>query len=199
VSKQWKPGRATVALAPSRIRRAPVRPVAIKVPEISPEREIWIGVAGIVVTAICCAALALGIGIITSHRSAAAAAAASAAADSAAFGHCYNHGKSDCVFDGDTVFIDGHKIDIAGVDAPQLHPAGCAEEARRGTQAAVRLLQLMNSGPVSVGAAERGSRGDVRYHVVADGRDVGRALISAGVVRPDLGGDRGWCRPSVTD
>ena len=46
------------------------------------------------------------------------------------FGLCHSGGGANCVVDGDTFWIDGTKIRIADIDAPETHPARCA--GRRG-------------------------------------------------------------------
>jgi endonuclease YncB( thermonuclease family) len=195
VGKIWKPGKETVALPaearPSRIRRDPVR--LDKIPEPTPpsrEREIWTAVAGVLAVAACCTALVVGVSQVTSADSAAAAAAAPSAAK---FSYCRTNAQPDCVDDGDTFFLAGERIDIAGIDAPELHPSRCREEARRGIQAAVRLRELLNRGPVTLAAARRGGDGRLLRDVVADGLDVGPVMIASGVAREYRDGPRSWC------
>ena len=64
MSKQWKPGKKTVALEaavrPSRIRRDPV-PAQKKVEPVSREREILGGVAGVLLFAAAICAVIIGI------------------------------------------------------------------------------------------------------------------------------------------
>jgi hypothetical protein len=74
MSKQWKPGKKTVELKPSvrpsRIRRDPVRPDKLaslaKATWRSPEWEIRLGIAGIVLFALALNALWFGINVVTS-------------------------------------------------------------------------------------------------------------------------------------
>jgi micrococcal nuclease len=188
MSKPWKPGRKTVELQPgarpSRIRRDPVRLLDKVEPPTppSPEREIWVGIAGVVLFAAACAALTVGISEITSHGKA-------DAADSAPqFGHCYNHPGPNCVLDGDTIYVGGQRLEIAGMDAPEIRGARCREEASRGVEAAVRLLALLNSGKVSVAGT-----GQLPRKVEVGGRDVGAAMIEAGVARKSGGTSPDWC------
>jgi endonuclease YncB( thermonuclease family) len=187
VSKHWKPGRQTVELRPSRIRREPVR-IEPKVEPQSREREVWGAVAGVVLLAITCTALAVGFSTVTNFRGAAAADPAEAA-----FGHCYNHGGPNCVLDGDTVLINGEWVEIAGIDAPEIGAARCPEEASRGIDAAVRLVSLLNSGKVTVGGTDREPDGRLLRHVEVDGQDVGAAMIDAGVAREYGSGPLSWC------
>ena len=52
-----------------------------------------------------------------------------------------------CVIDGDTFKLGERKVRIIGIDAPETHPARCAEEARLGEAATAKLQQLLNQGP----------------------------------------------------
>jgi endonuclease YncB( thermonuclease family) len=203
VSKHWKPRRPTVELRPSGIGRQPARPSRIRRDPVrlekavepqpdSPEREMWGGIAGVVLFALIGAALIVGIAVITSHRNTAAAAEAVPQ-----FGHCYNHSGPNCVVDGDTIRVAGESIEIAGMDAPEIRAAQCPEEADRGVDAAVRLVALLNSGKVTIAAPERQADGQLLRKVEVGRRDVGRAMVRAGVARVYAGEGvserRGWC------
>ena len=70
MSKQWKPGKKTVELAPSRIRRDPVRsekPGDWKHYWDPAEWETWMVVVGVVLFALAITALSIGISEVTSH------------------------------------------------------------------------------------------------------------------------------------
>src|SRR5918997_6175625 len=62
------------------------------------------------------------------------------------FGLCHEGGGTNCVVDGDTVWIAGEKVRIAGIDAPETHEPQCAAEAELGKRSAVRLQALLSSG-----------------------------------------------------
>jgi endonuclease YncB( thermonuclease family) len=51
------------------------------------------------------------------------------------------------VIDGDTFKLGQRKVRIIGIDTPETHPARCAEEARLGELAPVKLQQLLNERP----------------------------------------------------
>ena len=57
----------------------------------------------------------------------------------ASFGFCHTGGGTNCVVDGDTIWLGGEKIRVADIDAPETHPPKCAEEARLGEAATRRL------------------------------------------------------------
>src|SRR4030095_16526213 len=88
--------------------------------------------------ALVCAAPTLGISETTSHRPAVETSPAGQ------FGNCYNGGGANCVLDGDAVYFKGQKLELAGVDAPEIETAGCPEEVKRGIEAAGRVPGLPN-------------------------------------------------------
>ena len=197
VSRHWKPKRQTVALPsaprPSRIRRDPAKIHAKRLDEkVQPksrEREIWEAVAGVALIATGCAALIVGVSEVTSTDSSAAAATVSGTK----FTHCSSNFGPNCVLDGDTFYIDRERVEVAGIDAPEIQGARCTAEARRGIQAAIKLHELLNRGNVTLMGAERATDGREATKVEADGRDVGVAMIAAGVVRSYGDGPRSWC------
>lgn len=113
----------------------------------------------------------------------------------ASFGLCHFGGGSNCVVDGDTFWIGGEKVRIAGIDAPETHPPRCADEARLGEAATQRLRALLNSGAVTMTGIgrDRDTYGRLLRDVQVDGADVGEALIGAGLAREYGSGRRGWC------
>ena len=63
------------------------------------------------------------------------------------FSRCGPGRSHACVIDGDTFKLGQRKVRIIGIDAPETHPPGCAEEARLGEQATAKLQALLNEGP----------------------------------------------------
>ena len=196
MSKPWKPSRQSVELRSSRIRREPVRPSRIRrdpvrhekeVQAASQEREIWSGVAGVLLIAVALAVAITGISIATIFRD------ASGPAKSARFGQCLTDYGPDCVVDGETVHVAGEKVLIAGVDAPEIEGARCTQERDRGIGAAVQLADLLNSGDVTVSAPFRDDYGRVVRKVQVKGEDVGEKLIGADAVRRYDGNKQDWC------
>jgi micrococcal nuclease len=112
-----------------------------------------------------------------------------------AFGLCHSGGGRDCVVDGDTFRLGGERIRIVDIDAPETHPPRCAEEARLGEAATLRLQALLNAGPVTL---ETRGRNTDRYGrklrvVTRAGRSLGDQLVDEGLARPWTGRRRGWC------
>ena len=113
----------------------------------------------------------------------------------ATFSLCHSGAGYDCVVDGDTIWLQGHKIRMADIDAPETHGPGCGEEQALGERATLRLQQLLNSGTISLGSYERD---EDRYGrklrlVLVDGANAGDILVSEGLARPYAGGRRPWC------
>lgn len=113
----------------------------------------------------------------------------------ASFATCKSGGGYNCVVDGDTIYLSGQKIRIAGIDAPETHDYGCASELALGERAAARLHQLVNSGAISLSSIDRDEDkyGRKLRNVAVDGRDVGHVLVSEGLAREYGGGRRSWC------
>lgn len=111
------------------------------------------------------------------------------------FGFCHVGGGRNCVVDGDTFYLQGDKVRIAGIDAPETHPPRCAYEAELGGRATERLRELLNSGAVTMTGIDRDRDryGRLLRNVAVDGADVGQAMVSAGVARKYGSGRRGWC------
>lgn len=112
------------------------------------------------------------------------------------FGACKWGGGTNCVVDGDTIYLNGDKIRIAGIDAPETHDYGCASELEQGERAADRLQALLNSGgQVTLTSIDRDedSYGRKLRNVAIGGADVGETLIGEGLVRAYGGGRRSWC------
>lgn len=111
------------------------------------------------------------------------------------FGLCPNGGGANCVVDGDTFRVDGERIRIADIDAPETHPPRCAEEARLGAAATRRLQALLNLGPVRLEIAGRATdRYGRKLRVVRrGGRSLGAQLVHEGLAREWTGRRRPWC------
>jgi endonuclease YncB( thermonuclease family) len=117
------------------------------------------------------------------------------AAVRASFHQCKWGGGTNCVVDGDTIYLEGQKIRIAGIDAPETHDYGCPEELALGDRATDRLQSLLNGGAVTLSSIDRDEDvyGRKLRDVAVDGNDVGDTLISEGLVRAYGGGRRSWC------
>lgn len=156
---------------------------------------------GLVIAAPERAGQALGTVATTADRAATAARAlvtlrgAGTAMPARHFGRCFTGGGTNCVVDGDTFWIDGEKVRVADIDAPETHPPRCAEERRLGHAATVRLQALLNAGPFTLVTADRDTdRYGRKLRIVErDGQSLGAVLVDEGLAR-EWGGRRApWC------
>ncbi|MDI7860500.1 hypothetical protein MRS76_00895 [Rhizobiaceae bacterium n13] len=108
-----------------------------------------------------------------------------------AFGYCGQGAPRNCVVDGGTFWHQGVKIRIAGIDTPALEKAACEQERQLGFKAKVRLLHLLNEGPVGIEGSGDGNGG--ARTIRREGRSVGDILVSEGLAQPASGRHRPWC------
>lgn len=96
---------------------------------------------------------------------------------------------------GNTIWLDGIKIRIADIDAPETHEPRCASEKALGDRSTIRLKQLLNSGDVTLSPIDRDEdRYGRKLRIVrVDGQSVGDVLIAEGLARSYAGGRRPWC------
>ena len=73
----------------------------------------------------------------------------------ASFRLCHIGGGTNCVVDGDTIWLEGQNIRIADIDAPETHEFDCPEEKALGDRATLRLQELVNSGPITLSSIDR--------------------------------------------
>jgi len=111
------------------------------------------------------------------------------------FGFCHTGGGTNCVVDGDTLWIQGVKVRVADIDAPETHDPRCASEKALGDRATLRLRQLVNSGTVTLRPIERDEdRYGRKLRIVeVDGTSVGDTLVGEGLARWYEGGRKPWC------
>jgi endonuclease YncB( thermonuclease family) len=112
------------------------------------------------------------------------------------FSMCSGGHRVTCVVDGDTLWIDGVKIRIADINAPEVGKPLCAYEKQLGDKATRRLLQLVNIGPFEV--LPSGDRDEDRYGrklrvLVRGGRSLGDVLVAEGLAKTWIGHKEPWC------
>jgi len=121
---------------------------------------------------------------------------------SATFTRCGLGRSWACVIDGDTFKLGDRKIRVIGIDAPETHPPRCAEEARLGELATVKLQQFLNERPFELvgridGMKDRYGR-DLRIvrRKLADGSNesIAAKMRESGLAHRYAGGFKtGWC------
>ena len=109
---------------------------------------------------------------------------------------CAGARRRDCVVDGDTIWVDGIKIRLEDIDAPEVFSPKCASELARGNRATERLLALINQGPfdlVRTGTRDRDRYGRKLRTLTRAGHSLGATLIAEGLARPWDGARHPWC------
>ena len=66
------------------------------------------------------------------------------------FGLCSTGGLTNCVASGDSFYLGGKTVRLAGIEAPQIYGAACPKEAALGQTSAARLQALLNSGQLQL-------------------------------------------------
>lgn len=111
------------------------------------------------------------------------------------FGLCSAGGLTNCVASGDSFYLGGKTVRIAGIEAPQLYGAACPREAALGRQAAAKLQQILNAGELEMTktAQNLDGYGLLLRNVSVNGTNVGQTLVTARLAR-EIGDDsRRWC------
>ena len=182
-------------LKPSRIRREPLRlesdsaaGKARKRVRRSDEEETWLGVAGVLTIAGAIAFVTLGIAIFTFTRE-----TPPDAAKARLFRQCDRSEGPNCVIAGDTISVGGVRIAIDGLETPQIQGARCPGETAKGYESIVTLIDILNSGKVTVSPAFADKWGRMVRTVAVNDRDVRYPMIDAGAARAFEGKRHSWC------
>ncbi len=70
------------------------------------------------------------------------------------FSICSGPVRVTCVVDGDTFWLDGTKIRVADIDAPEIGEPKCASERALGERTKLRLREMLNAGAFETSMAE---------------------------------------------
>jgi endonuclease YncB( thermonuclease family) len=111
----------------------------------------------------------------------------------ASFALCTHAPRQNCVVDGDTFWLQGAKVRIADINAPETQQAACLAERERGEAAKHRLLALLNAGPIELLGEGRDRYGRALRVVRRGGRSIGLVLVSEGLAEPWRGRRSDWC------
>jgi len=113
----------------------------------------------------------------------------------AAFALCAPGPRTTCVVDGDTFWLQGEKIRIADINAPETHEAGCPAELAKGEATTRRLIALLNSGPFELQSSgrDRDKYGRLLRFVVRHGQSIGGELVREGLAESWKGRRSDWC------
>lgn len=112
------------------------------------------------------------------------------------FKKCTDGDRISCVVDGDTMWIDGTKVRVADIDAPEVSEPKCASELALGNRATERLIELVNQGSFELQAwagRDKDRYGRALRVLVRDGHSLGDILVSEGLARTWTGRREPWC------
>ncbi len=112
------------------------------------------------------------------------------------FEKCTGGHRIACVIDGDTLWINGTKVRVADIDAPEISEPKCASELALGNRATERLIELVNQGPFQMRAwpgRNTDHYGRALRVLVRNGRSLGDILVSEGLARTWTGRREPWC------
>lgn len=123
------------------------------------------------------------------------ASATSAAAKKTArnFPICGAGKRINCVVDGDTFWIDGEKIRIADINAPEISSPKCSAEKARGDRATRRLQSLLNAGAFETKGSGTDKYGRRLRMLDRNGRSLGDTLVAEGLAHRWNGYKESWC------
>ena len=112
------------------------------------------------------------------------------------FSLCAGSSDTNCVVDGDTIWLEGVKIRVADIDTPEISQPRCDYEYELGIKARDRLVTLLNQGEFS--AVPIGNRDEDQYGrklrvLKRDGRSLGDQLVAEGLARTWTGRREPWC------
>jgi len=106
------------------------------------------------------------------------------------FAFCGRSGLNNCVMDGNTFWMKGVKMKLAGIEVPQTDQARCMEERARGFTAKVRLRDMLNSGSFQVAAGGQGA--EVKA-LSKSGMSFADQLVREGLARRAGSASPSWC------
>lgn len=105
---------------------------------------------------------------------------------------CSGPKRVTCVVDGDTVWIEGEKIRLEGIDAPE--PRGrCYEELIAAAKATERLRILLTENQFTIKRSGQDRYGRTLARIMLGDRSAGEIMISEGLVRKWRGQRENWC------
>ena len=105
---------------------------------------------------------------------------------------CSGPVRVTCIVDGDTVWIEGEKIRLADIDAPEME-GGCIGERVQSARAAGRLAELLDSGSRQIVRQGKDQHKRTLAVILVDGLSVGATLVAEGLARPWAVHRENWC------
>ena len=105
---------------------------------------------------------------------------------------CNHQRRINCVVDGDTLWLEGEKIRLDSMNAPEVQ-GQCDRERVLAVRATRRLSELLSASAFSVVRNGTDRYGRSLARVTVNDRDVGMILVAEGLAHTWSGWKRGWC------
>lgn len=104
------------------------------------------------------------------------------------------HTRVTCVVDGDTLWYQGSKIRVIGIDVPEVD-CNCRRERRLAADATAHLTQLLNTRLTRIAFDGEDRYGRALARLWVTGGELGSAMMAAGLAAPyGTGIPAPWCR-----
>lgn len=105
---------------------------------------------------------------------------------------CMGPIRLNCVVDGDTVWVDGEKIRLQSMDAPEIN-GRCTHERELAQRATQRLSEILSSSPFSVSRSGKDRYGRTLATIYNSDGEVGALMVREGLARVWRGRREPWC------
>jgi hypothetical protein len=105
---------------------------------------------------------------------------------------CIGPIRHNCVVDGDTVWVDGEKIRLQSMDAPEID-GRCSYERDLAQRATRRLSAILSSSPFSVSRSGKDRYGRTLAAIYNSNGEVGAMMVREGLARIWRGRREPWC------
>jgi micrococcal nuclease len=105
---------------------------------------------------------------------------------------CRGGVRQNCVVDGDTFWLDGEKIRIEGIDAPEVK-GKCRHELDLAAKATKRLSSLLSHQTIEIDRNGKDGFGRTLVQVSTGRGEIGSVMIREGLAREYAGGRGSWC------
>ena len=111
------------------------------------------------------------------------------------FSMCGSGKRHTCIVDGDTIWLNGENLRLQAFDTPEPYNDICggAQEIALAKRASARLLNLLNSSPITVESFGQDRYDRTLATILISGQDVGDILIAEGLARRWPDGAEFWC------
>lgn len=105
---------------------------------------------------------------------------------------CDGGRRISCIVDGDTFWIEGEKVRLQGIDAPEVNGA-CAYERQLAQKATRRLSEILSDERFALTRSGKDQYDRTLARVETSRGEAGDILVREGLARPWQGRKEQWC------